>query len=29
LPQLGRDVPLDHFVQYIEVQILRILLRFP
>jgi hypothetical protein len=26
---LGRDVPLDHFVQYIEVQILRILLRFP
>ena len=29
LPQSGRDVPLHHFVRYIEVQILSILLRFP
>jgi predicted transcriptional regulator len=29
LPQSGRDVPLDHFVQYIEVQISSILLCFP
>jgi helix-turn-helix protein len=28
LPRAGRDVPLDHFVQYIEVQSLSILLRF-
>jgi hypothetical protein len=29
LLQSGRDVPRDHFVQYIEVQIPSILLRFP
>ena len=29
MPQSGRDAALDHFEQYIEVQILRILLRLP
>jgi hypothetical protein len=29
LPQSGRDVPIDHFEQYIEVQISSVLLCFP
>jgi hypothetical protein len=29
LPQSARGVPIDHFVQYIEVQIPSILLRLP